>query len=301
MRFLKKALKALGVGVLGLLLLAGCFVGVQAWRYNVSMERVYPIPVPAITRSTEPAVIARGEHVARSLGGCALADCHGANLSGGRTLELGPLGRFTGPNLSGIAQAYSDGELVRLIRHGVRKSGRSIAFMDVRELNWLPDEDLVALVSWIRTVPVSPRPNGPLEIGVFAKVLDRLDQIPLDVARRVDHDRREIAPPPSPTPAYGRYIARLCMGCHGEHLSGGPIPGAPASMAVPPNLTPHASGLAAWTYADFERLSREGLRKNGRRVDPIMPTEALANMNDLERTALWSYLRTLPARPFGQR
>jgi len=106
---------------------------------------------------------------------------------------------------------------------------------------------------------------------------------------------------PAPTAAYGRYIARLCTGCHGDTLSGGRIPGSPASMAVPLNLTRHATGLEAWTYEDFTRMAMQGVSKNGRRLDPLMPVEILANMNDTERRALWAFLREQPARAFGGR
>lgn len=35
--------------------------------------------------------------------------------------------------------------------------------------------------------------------------------------------------------------------------------------------------------------------------DPFMPREALNAMNDVERRALWAYLRSVPPVPFGHR
>jgi hypothetical protein len=96
-------------------------------------------------------------------------------------------------------------------------------------------------------------------------------------------------------------VSRLCTGCHGETLSGGRIPGAPSSFAIPLNLTPDKTGLQGWTFADFERLMVQGTRKNGKPLDPLMPIEAIARMDDTEKHALFSYLMSLPPIPFGNR
>ncbi|HEY8944532.1 MAG TPA: hypothetical protein VIM73_09725, partial [Polyangiaceae bacterium] len=66
-------------------------------------------------------------------------------------------------------------------------------------------------------------------------------------------------------------------------------------------ITPHATGLKDWSYADFERLLDTGIRKNGKKLDPFMPLGNLAKFDETERKALWAYLRTLPAKPFGER
>jgi hypothetical protein len=72
-------------------------------------------------------------------------------------------------------------------------------------------------------------------------------------------------------------------------------------MAIPANITPHATGIAAWTFADFEHLLATSQRPDGRKLDPMMPVAALNAMNDTEKQALWAYLRSLPAKEFGGR
>lgn len=101
----------------------------------------------------------------------------------------------------------------------------------------------------------------------------------------------------------GIVVASLAswVGCHGEHFGGGPIPGAPPSLPIPLNLTPDPSGLQGWTFADFERTLRQGIRKNGKALDPFMPVEAWRNFDDDEMHAAWAYLQSVPARPFGGR
>ncbi len=302
-RIVKRVLLGVG-GALGLILVGGgAFVGCQVHRYNASMDKVYDIPVPQITRVTDPVALARGEHVAEAIGACSGGDCHGADLGGGKTVDAGPVGKITGPNITsaGLGAAYSDGELFRLLRHGLKKDGRSLRFMPAHELNWLPDSDITAAISYLRTRPPVDKPSGPFEVGVLGKVLDRQDLFVLDVARRIPHEKVELAPPPEPTAAYGRFLALGCTGCHGAGFAGGPIPGAPPDFPTPLNITPHASGLGGWSYADFDKLLVEGVRKNGMKLDPFMPITAYKKLDEIEKKALWAYLQSLPPRPFGER
>jgi hypothetical protein len=246
-------------------------------------------------------VIERGKHLTQSLAGCALKDCHGPDFGAGKTTDGGPIGIMAAPNVSNIVPAYSDGELGRLIRHGVKKDRHTVRFMSVHEFNWFNDADVVAVISYLRTVPPVDRATSAMTIKTLGKILDRKGLIPIDIARRIDHEHIETGPPPSPTAEYGRFIARLCSGCHGESFGGGPIPGAPPDFPVPLNLTPDATGLQGWTYEDFEHIAKTGVRKNGKKLAEFMPIEAIANMDDVERHALWAYLSSLKPVPFGTR
>ncbi|MGZ3451282.1 MAG: c-type cytochrome [Polyangiales bacterium] len=292
------------VGVLGVCALgASAFVYSQTRAFDASMDKTYDIPLPDVKASTDPAVIARGKHLAESLAACATKDCHGADLAGGNTLQMGPVGTFTGPNITpkGISAAYSDGELARLIRYGVKKDGKSVRFMVVQDFNWLPDDEIAAIVSYVRTAPGIDKANGPNAVGVLGKVLDRKDVFFADVARLVAGRKIELAPKPSPTAEYGKYLAKTCSGCHGEHYSGGHIPGTPKSFPDPLNLTPHETGLKGWTYEDFTKLLNTGMRKNGKQLHPFMPIEATAKADDTEKQALWAYLSSLAPLPYGGR
>lgn len=301
---LKKIL--IGLGALLFLVAAGVgiFVAVHTSAYETSLKTKYDVPVPTISVSTDPAVLERGKHLEAALGGC--SNCHGTNHAGGKVEKMGPIGTMTYPNITagknGALATYSDGELARLIRHGIRKDGTTVRFMPSGDYQWWPMDDLVALISYMRTLP--PVDTGPvvdLDISPMGKVLDRLDKLPIDIARRIDHTKQWPVPVVAPTVEYGAQIAMLCSGCHGPGLSGGPIPGAPPSMPVPQNLTPHATGMKDWTFEDFDTLMKTGIRKNGQKCAEMMPIDITKNFNETELKALWAYLRSMPEKPFGGR
>ena len=299
----KRILKVVAAVVAIVVVAMGIFVWVEVSRFDASVDKVYDVPVPTLARSTDPAVVARGKHLAESFAACAATHCHGADLGGGAPIVMGPVGTLTGPNITstGLGAAYSDGEFARIVKHGIKKDGRTVVLMPAEDINWVTDADVVAIISYLRTVPAVDRENGPRSVGTLGKILDRNDQIHLDVARRIDHGKTEVPPAPEPTAKYGAFLARSCSGCHGEHLSGGRIPGTPSSIPAPANITPDATGLAGWTFEDFEKLMRTAQRKNGKPLDPFMPVENWKNLDDTEMHALWAYLQTVPARPYGSR
>ena len=201
-----------------------------------------------------------------------------------------------------MGAGYTDGELARAIRHGIDSDSRSLLFMPTPEYNWWPDEDLAAVVSFVRSVPAVDSEMEPTVVRPLGKVLNQFGVMELLSAETVDHDAPpEAVPAPEPTARYGEFLARGCTGCHGERLSGGKIPGAPSSLATPANLTPHETGLADWTEDQFFDVMDSGVRTDGRRLDAFMPIAGIQAMNETERGALWAYLRSVTPLEFGNR
>src|SRR5579885_1095420 len=99
MGILKRVLKVVAL-VVGLVVVGGgTFVYVECSKFDSSMEKVYDVPVPNVTRSTDPAVIARGDHLVHSIAGCGVSGCHGTDLAGcDKPTVMGPLGGFCGAN-----------------------------------------------------------------------------------------------------------------------------------------------------------------------------------------------------------
>jgi hypothetical protein len=303
MRIVKKVL----LGLLAVIAVAALGGGIYVWRqcaaFDASIDKVYDIPIPNVVRSTDAAVLARGKHLVEAMYPCVVSKCHGSDLSGGEPIPMGPVATFTGPNISaaGLGAAYSDGELARLLKHGIKKDGRSLRFMPVQDFGWMPDADIAAMISYLRTFPGVDRPNGTTVIKPLGKVLDRREQFPLDVARHIDHSMTEVIPAPEPTVKYGSFVGRLCTGCHGDHLSGGRLPGSPPEIPTPANLTPHDSGMAGYTFEQFDEVLVKGVKRNGQKLDKFMPIDAFGKMDDTEKHALFAYLQSLPPTPFGNR
>ncbi|MCH7490140.1 MAG: c-type cytochrome [Gemmatimonadetes bacterium] len=300
----KRILKWTGITVGALLGFVVLFIGFQLWGFGRAVARVYDVPPPDVVASDDSVVIARGQHLAESIGGCQA--CHGPGMGGQLVEDMGPIGVFHGPNLTtgtgGLGNSYTDGELARAVRHGIKRDGRTVLFMPSMEFNWWPDEDLVAIVSYIRSLPPVDNAEPQSTVGLLGKLLDQFDMLPMTIAPRIDHEGdRPNAPDPEPTAEYGQYLVMSCFGCHGEGLSGGKIPGAPATFPIPSNLTPHETGLAGWTEADFVTLLNTGARPDGSEMDPFMPIAMTSAMNDIEKSALWAYLRTLEPVEFGNR
>lgn len=102
----------------------------------------------------------------------------------------------------------------------------------------------------------------------------------------------------------GAYLARAghCAGCHtargGAHMAGGRPVATPFGTVFSSNLTPDAEhGLGRWTAADFARALHEGLRPDGRMLNPVCPYPNFTWVSTDDALALWAWLQSLPAVP----
>jgi len=109
--------------------------------------------------------------------------------------------------------------------------------------------------------------------------------------------------PEGVTAEHGAYVANTCIGCHGDHLSGGKIPGAPPDWPAAANLTP-GEGSAMTRYTDAQALIamfRSGKRPDGSAVSTVMPFAGLKAMSETDVRALYLLLKGVAPRPAGQR
>lgn len=268
-----------------------------ALRKRVTVTEA-PLAIPA-----DADAIARGEHIAITRG---CADCHTPDLGGKVNMEAPAIGRMAAPNITrgngGVPADFSDADYERAIRHGLKPDGTALLFMPTRDFAALTDADVADLIAYIESKPAVDRESVPSYIGPVGRALFAFGVLPMVESRLVDqHAPHTARVEAGATAAYGAYLVRSCVGCHGEHLSGGPIPGVPPSFKAPANITPDASGLAGWSKADFHRVFREGKKRDGSAIDAFMPWQALGHFSDMELDALWAYLQTVPAKPYGQR
>src|SRR5262245_45946589 len=238
--------------------------------------------------------VARGAHLYRSIG---CASCHDDDAGGMVYLDAGPIGLAVGTNLTsgkgGIGSRRSARDLRLAIRGGVRSDGTSLLVMPSDVYAHLTDEDLEALVAFLRAIPPIDRDLPPTPLRTLGRALLATGKLDLRSARKAELVQRPVAAAPGPTASYGRYLADIasCRSCHRAALRGGPIMAAGAPAA--PDITP--AGLHGWRETDFTTLMRTGRRPDGSHLHPIMPWTSYRWMTDDELRALWLYLRSVPA------
>jgi len=285
--------RILAVLLLLVVLAAAGLYATSSYRLN----QTYDVDVGDITIPSDSAVVTRGRHIAVTRG---CADCHGSTLAGSTAVEDPMIGTLHAPNLTpaGVGNTYSDADWIRALRHGVAPDGSPLVFMPSWEYYYLSDEDLGALIAYLKQLPPVDRQMPEPSLGPMGRAMVVMGQGNFRLsAARIDHDAsRPEAPEPGPTAAYGEYLSHSCRGCHGPEMAGGPISGAPPSWPPAANITPHAEGIGTWNQADFFRAMRRQVRPDGSTIDPVMPAD-MGKMTDQELTALWKYLQRVEPVP----
>lgn len=264
------------------------------------------------TASHAETTVERGEYLVRGIAGC--GNCHtpmgpegfiADQELGGRLVEdIEPFTAYA-PNItpaSRIAE-WSDAELGRAIREGIRPDGSLIGPpMPFAMYLGLGDEDLAAMVAFLRTVP-----------AVDNEVPASTYRIPLPPAYGPPVES-VTAPERAVTVAYGEYLAgpvAHCMECHTPMGPQGPLLDTalgqggfefhgPWGTSVAVNITPHEDGIAGWSDDDLRKMITEGVRPNGSPMLPPMPYGFLAQMTADDLDAIILYLRSLPPLPNPQ-
>jgi cytochrome c553 len=262
----------------GIALTAVAFAGV-AYVYIASeriIDRHYPLPNSSIRASTGAAAIARGERLA-FVYGC--ADCHAHDLHGAFIADFGMRSR----NLTQLATEFSDADFDRVIRHGLRPDGTSVAeTMPSDAFQYMSDADVADVIAYIRSRPHAgdPVPTPSYDWSARLKFLSgdgKTDamwfplQIPaLDLGPRY---------------ARGRQIAMAACGeCHTTALVG--------DVPPQPHHPPDLSIVAAYERTDFVKFMHTG-KAAGNRVLPMMSAVArvrISHLSDADLDALYDYL-----------
>lgn len=293
--------------------IAGIAIFVAA-RQNLKFDA----PYPKIAASTDSAVIARGRYLVRDVVNC--AQCHGdttrmaAMMSTGEDIPLSggfhwdiPPGTFYARNITpdvetGIG-SFPDSAVARALRNGVGHDGR--ALLPFMELQGLADDDLAAVISYLRTQP-------PVRNVVPAHKYSLLGRVVKATVLANPVAASEAPPLQSPRGASvenGRYLAEnvaLCWACHTERnpatgqLVGPRYGGAkgleeatdPGHLWAPPNITsdPTTGRLAAMTEDEFVTRFRAGRLLPG----SPMPWQGLQRMAEDDLRSIYRFLKTVP-------
>ena len=299
---MSRFLKFVGYAVVALVLVLVVAGAVVYGVSNSKLKKTYTVNVRPVPIPTDAAALERGKHIAQTRG---CLECHGADFGGAKVVEDGAMGRLYGANLTrgtgGRVATFRDEDWVRAIRHGVAPDGRGLFLMPSEEYAQFSDEDLGAVIAFVKSAPAVNRETVPIQLGPVSRALLATGKMKL-AAETIDHAKLQPASVPAAvTVEYGRYIAAGCVGCHGPNYAGGRIEIGPPDWPPAANLTPHTSGhLAKWSEADFLNTLRTMKRPDGTELNPVMP-KAFGQMNDVELKALLLFLKTLPAVETGKR
>lgn len=312
-----------GVVVLGVVGIGG-FVGMHVASWPPSFPDT---PLPDIKASEDPAVIAHGDYLVNAVVHCGA--CHSpyeeytalkpgdkASLAGGHVWHMGPLATVTSANITqdeatGIG-SWTDAEIARAIKHGIGKDGDANLFM--MSVGPMSDEDLTAIVSYLRTVEPVSNEIGEQEVGVMGKVLFQTAMAFFAEPHDYSSWGPEYVPAGEASLERGTYLVEgpaFCVGCHtdyeydgeqivftGQKLSGNaknPFPDETEEgfelAAV--NLTgdPETGHIAGWTKEQFFERFRSGARVH---AGSPMPWETYANLTDEDLESIWLYIQSLP-------
>jgi len=284
------------------------------YRLNVLIVAFWPL-IACSQASDHDALVARGDYLVNGIVAC--GNCHtprNADATAVEHMRLAgtfviqePEFRAYAPNITqdretGIG-AWSDEEIIRAIREGVRPDGRILGppmpFPSYRNMS---DSDVRAIVAYLRTV--TPVRNSVLP-SVYNIPLPESWGPPLGAVPEV---------PRNDVLAYGAYLGNAlghCMECHTPMVdgafdfsrtgAGGFLLNKPLGLqlaAVAANITPHRTqGIGDWTDGEIKTAITQGISRDGRKLAPIMAFPYYQNMSDEDLDALIVYLRSIPAQP----
>lgn len=296
---MKKIFKWIGIvlgSLVGVLLVTA---GVLYFMGNSRLTRTYDFPPSNIPIPTDAASLEYGKHRAETL----CEGCHGKDLSGENNwFNAGPLGTIDSANLTsgegGIAREYtSDEDYVKAIRHGIDPEGKPIFMVAVGSTSHLSDNDLGAIIAYVKSVPpVDHKTNGQ-HFTPLAKILLAVGVIRALPVETVSHETSVSAPERGVTAAYGQYLVDTndCRVCHGPKLNGGPFPD-PTIKLISPNLTPGGE-TGFWKEEQFINTIRTGVKPSGNPLNEHMPWKTYRLFEDDELKAIWLYLQSQPKLP----
>jgi mono/diheme cytochrome c family protein len=288
----------------------------------VSWKLAYILPVvlgiaslnfPRLARAAEADLVARGQYIFALAGGCG---CHTAEdgpvNAGGRPLKT-PYGTFYGTNITpdpthGIGK-WTNRQVIDSIRLGVRPDGSVLSpVMPYPAFSGMTDEDVTALVAYLRSVPAVARANQPHALSLpFVGLAMR-------AWRWLFFDPGS-APARAPVTGVerGRYISEHvahCQECHTPRTRTGTLDrslylaGNQAGIdgEVTPNITPEVkTGIGEWSEDEIVSLLQTGFRPNFDNVQGLMALViegvregGYKDMTQEDALAVARYLKSVP-------
>ncbi|WP_337930758.1 c-type cytochrome [Acidovorax temperans] len=195
----------------GAMLLGAIVIGSAAsglYLAEQKRNRTIDIKPRPVAYTTDAQTIERGRYLYASR---SCSYCHGAQGTGREFVNDGKGTRIVGPNIrpAGVVARYPPEDWNSVIRHGVKPNGRPLLAMPSEDYNRFTNEDLNALVSYVRQFPPKEGEQAVIDLPHPAWVLYGLGAIP-DAASRIDHQLAPSRPTAAGvTLANGQYVANM--------------------------------------------------------------------------------------------
>ena len=164
MRFLAKWVAR---GLLVLVALAVLALGVIYAGSEWILRRRHAAPVDTALRLPQSSDDIEARRQAAIIG--CYEGCHGKTGQGLTLVEPG-IHRITAPSLTEVLPTYTDGELVRLLRYGVRRDGTTALLMPADTFYPMSDEHIGQIVNFLRRQPKVSGPPRVRELSLKARL-----------------------------------------------------------------------------------------------------------------------------------
>ncbi len=266
-----------------LLVVAGAVIYLLSERI---LRRTYSEPRVGIAVPSDSQSVIEGRRLSM-VRGCS-GGCHGREIEGGVFIDNLLLARLVAPNLTAAVRKYSNADLARIIRRGVRPDGSSVIGMPSEMFSRLTDEDLGKILAYLRSVPPHSGPAPQRRLGPIARVAFVAGRLrPAAELIRTAARLTDTYPQDGDSTAPGGYLARTsCTECHGLDLRGG-------------DTAPDLRIVAGYSFEAFAWLMRRG-KALGNRELSLMSRVArgrFSHFTDQELRVLYTYLISPAAMP----
>jgi len=197
--------------------------------------------------------------------------------------------------------AWSENDVKRAIRDGVRPNGQQLApQMPYGYYKIFTPADLDAVVAYVRSLPAV---SNKIEAPVY-KATKMAPDVPAGAEKPMPES--ELQDPVK----RGFYLVTIghCMECHSARRDGhsdlknglgkgGEKFEGPWGVSVSRNITSHkVAGIGGWSDAEIKRAITQGVGKDGRKLLPPMGFAWYARMSQQDLDAIVAYLRTVPPK-----
>jgi cytochrome c553 len=248
------------------------------------IRRQYPdVQLTNIGVPHDAASIAKGKRLA-TIYGC-FNSCHGDRMQGLKLFDEPGIARINAPNLTRVVREYTDAELERLLRHGVKRDGTSTWLMPSPMFAHMSDEDLGNVIAFVRSSPVLDGPMREVTIrplGRIGVVTGKFKALASTIAPGEHHPATTDRSDPL---TFGRYVVMTtCTECHGQNLQGSDFLKAPSLIVT-----------AGYSEAAFRHLMKTGMGIGDRKLGLMTEVSEtrFANFTEEELAAVQTYLGTM--------